>query len=64
MTPFHRIVRSLWGDKWRAELPKLLKKHGHQYSRQTLWNWDTGQTKAPESVIVILESTRKRGRKS
>jgi hypothetical protein len=61
MTPAHflRIVLLLWGDHWQKPCLALLAKHGHRYTRQTLWNWKTGNSPVPEHVELLLEQARK-----
>jgi hypothetical protein len=61
MTPasFLRAVLALWGEDWRPGLTKLLAKHGHRRTRQTLWNWKMGKTPVPEHVELILAEERK-----
>jgi hypothetical protein len=51
---FCRILTDLWGDDWRTELPKLLKRHGHEPSRMTIWRWRAPRGTVPEPVAVIL----------
>lgn len=53
---FLHTVISLWGEAWRPELTKLLARHGHHPTRQTLWNWKTGNSPVPEHVEMILMS--------
>jgi hypothetical protein len=62
MTParFLRIVLQLYGDHWQQPCLALLAQHGHRCTRQTLWNWKTGQTPVPERATDILEAERKR----
>ena len=56
MTPaaFLTIVLALWGDRWQQPCLQLLTAHGHRYTRQTLWNWKTGNSPVPEHVELIL----------
>ncbi|MFO0892066.1 MAG: hypothetical protein U0790_23380 [Isosphaeraceae bacterium] len=56
-----RTVLMLWGDHWQQPCLALLAKHGHRYTRQTLWNWKTGKTPVPEFIEVILTGEAKEG---
>jgi hypothetical protein len=38
---------------------EILAKHGPHPTRQTLWNWKTGNSPVPEHVELILEGERK-----
>jgi hypothetical protein len=60
MTPtrFLRTVLNRWGDHWQQPCLALLARHGHHYTRQTLWNWKVGNTPVPEHVELILERER------
>jgi hypothetical protein len=56
MTPaaFLRTVLALWGDHWQQPCLELLANHGHHPTRQTLWNWKTGNSPVPEYIEKIL----------
>lgn len=56
---FIRTVLLLWGDHWQKPCLAFLAKHGHHYTRQTLWNWKTGKRRVPEHVEELLENERK-----
>ena len=60
---FLKLVVALWGDHWQQPCMQLLANHGHDYSRQQLWNWKTGNSPVPEHVELILAEER-RARKS
>lgn len=53
---FYTTVLTRWGESWRPELRKLLAAHGHHYSRQAIYNWQSGKTAVPDFVGVILGS--------
>jgi hypothetical protein len=57
---FHKLCLSLWGERWRPELLKLLASHGQEYRRRQLYNWQHDKTPVPEHVAVILKNERKR----
>lgn len=57
---FYRLVLALWGEDWRPQLRKCLKRHGMSYtSRQTFWNWQHGKTEVPEQVAHALKHEQK-----
>jgi hypothetical protein len=58
MTPFYKRCLYLWGGDWKKEIEKVLKKHGHNCSRQKLWRWQ--KEGAPEWVGVILKKERRK----
>jgi hypothetical protein len=61
MTPFHRLMLSLWDENWRPELKALLARHGHKYSRYTVWRWQVGKgPPIPEPVKVIVNGEAKK----
>lgn len=57
-TAFLRTVFLIWGDHWQRPCLALLAEHGHRLTRQTLYNWKTGNSPVPEFVEVILEGER------
>lgn len=57
---FYKLVLALWGEDWRPRLLAILAKHGHHFTRQTLWNWRKGKTPVPDPVVVILNNEAKR----
>jgi hypothetical protein len=56
---FLKLVVALWGDHWQHPCLELLAQHGHHPTRQTLWNWKTGNSPVPEHVEMILTQERK-----
>lgn len=60
MTParFLRTVLLVWGDHWQQPCLAYLASHGHQYSRQQLWNWKTGKRRVPGHIADLLKEAR------
>lgn len=58
MTPteFYSTVLALWGEEWRPELDRFLRKRGLSYSRQSFWNWRQGAYPVPLNVSELLQA--------
>ena len=57
---FNTLVLALWGEDWRIGLDDLLRKHGHRFTRQTFYNWQTGRHPVPNPIALILTRAAKR----